>query len=43
MNAKKNILDAVGTTPLVRLNKVVPAGRAEVLVKCEYMNTTGSI
>lgn len=38
-----NILDAVGHTPLVRLNKVVPAGAAEVWVKCEYMNPTGSI
>jgi cystathionine beta-synthase len=39
----KDILDAVGHTPLVRLNKVVPPGCAEVLVKCEYMNPTGSI
>ena len=38
-----NILDAVGHTPLVKLNKVVPAGAAEVWVKCEYMNPTGSI
>jgi cystathionine beta-synthase len=38
-----NILDAVGHTPLVRLNKVVPPGAAEVWVKCEYMNPTGSI
>lgn len=37
------ILDAVGRTPLVRLNKVVPPGSAAVLVKCEYMNPTGSI
>ncbi|MBS0186638.1 MAG: cysteine synthase family protein, partial [Planctomycetes bacterium] len=38
-----NILDAVGNTPLVRLNKVVPPNSATVLVKCEYMNPTGSI
>jgi cystathionine beta-synthase len=38
-----NILQAVGNTPLVRLNKVVPPGCAEVLVKCEFMNPTGSI
>lgn len=39
-----SILDAVGRTPLVRLNKVVdPAKDAAVLVKCEYMNPTGSI
>ncbi len=39
----KDILEAVGHTPLVRLNKVVPPGCADVLVKCEYMNPTGSI
>ncbi|MCC6229003.1 MAG: pyridoxal-phosphate dependent enzyme, partial [Phycisphaerales bacterium] len=38
-----SILNAVGNTPLVKLNKVVPAGAATVLVKCEYMNPTGSI
>jgi cystathionine beta-synthase len=38
-----DILAAVGNTPLVRLNKVVPPGSATVLVKCEYMNPTGSI
>ena len=38
-----NILDAVGSTPLVRLNKVVGPDSATVLVKCEYMNPTGSI
>lgn len=43
MGEYKSILEAVGRTPLVRLNKVVPAGSAEVLVKCEYMNPTGSI
>lgn len=43
MDFKNNILEAVGNTPLVRLNKVVPPGSATVLVKCEYMNPTGSI
>lgn len=38
-----SILDAVGNTPLVKLNKVVDASCATVLVKCEYMNPTGSI
>lgn len=40
---KPDILAAVGNTPLVRLNKVVPPDAATVLVKCEYMNPTGSI
>lgn len=43
MKVKKSILEAIGGTPLVRLNKVVPAGAAEVLVKCEYLNPAGSI
>jgi cystathionine beta-synthase len=38
-----DILAAVGKTPMVRLNKVVGPGDAAVLVKCEYMNPTGSI
>lgn len=37
-----SILQAIGGTPLVRLNRVVPAGSAEVLVKLEYYNPTGS-
>jgi cystathionine beta-synthase len=43
VNVKNTILDAVGNTPLVRLNKVVEPGMATILVKCEYMNPTGSI
>lgn len=43
MDIKDNILDAIGQTPLVRLNKVVPEGAATILAKCEYMNPTGSI
>ncbi len=39
----KNILAAIGSTPLVKLNKVVPKNSATVLVKCEYMNPTGSV
>jgi cysteine synthase A len=38
-----NILDAIGNTSLVRLNKVVPAGSADILVKLEWENPTGSM
>jgi cysteine synthase len=38
----RGVLDAIGDTPLVRLRKVVPAGSADVLVKLEYFNPTGS-
>lgn len=37
-----SVLNAVGNTPLVRLNKVVPANSASVLVKLEYFSPTGS-
>jgi cysteine synthase len=35
-------LDAIGNTPLVSLQRVVPAGSADVLLKLEYYNPTGS-
>ena len=38
-----NILEAVGHTPMVRLNRMVPADCAEVLVKFEGLNVGGSI
>src|SRR5262245_61448253 len=37
-----SILEAIGDTPVVRLRKLVPEGSAEVLVKLEYYNPTGS-
>ncbi len=38
-----NILEAVGNTPMIRLNKIVPAGCADILVKFEGLNIGGSI
>ena len=40
--ASRSALEAIGGTPLVRLERVVPAGSADVLVKLEYFNPTGS-
>lgn len=37
------VLDLVGGTPMVRLNRVVPSGSAEVLGKVESMNPAGSV
>jgi cysteine synthase len=37
-----SILHAIGNTPVVRLSKVVPPNCADVLVKLEYYNPTGS-
>lgn len=41
--AKANILEAVGGTPIVKLNKVGSHTKAEIYVKCEYMNPGGSM
>jgi cysteine synthase A len=38
-----DILDAIGNTSLVRLRRVVPPGSANVLVKLEWENPSGSI
>jgi cysteine synthase A len=38
-----DILQAIGDTSMVRLRKVVPPGGAEVLVKLEWENPTGSM
>ena len=37
-----SVLSAIGNTPLVRLRRVVPAAAADVLVKLEAANPTGS-
>ena len=36
------VLQAIGRTPLVRLRAVVPQGAADVVVKLEFYNPTGS-
>ena len=36
------MLNAIGNTPLVRLSRIVPQGAADVWVKVEYYNPTGS-
>jgi cysteine synthase A len=38
-----SVLDLVGGTPLVRLNRLVPEGGAEILAKLESANPTGSV
>ena len=39
----QNILDAIGNTPLVQLNHIVPENAARILVKYEGLNVGGSI
>jgi cysteine synthase A len=38
----ESVLHAIGRTPLMRLRAVVPSGAADVLVKLEFYNPTGS-
>ena len=43
MNIDRNILGAIGNTSLVQLRNVVPSGCANVFVKLEWENPTGSM
>jgi len=38
-----NIMEAIGSTPLVRLNKVGKSTGCEILAKCEFLNAGGSV
>jgi cysteine synthase A len=37
-----SVLHAIGNTPVIRLHRVVPSGSADVVVKLEAINPTGS-
>jgi len=39
----KNILEAIGRTPLVRLNRLGRGFKAETYAKCDYLNPGGSV
>jgi cysteine synthase A len=39
----ESIVNAIGSTPLVELRRVVPAGSARVVAKLEWANPTGSM
>ncbi|TGV27317.1 cysteine synthase A [Mesorhizobium sp. M00.F.Ca.ET.186.01.1.1] len=43
MNVYQNITELIGNTPCVRLNRMVPEGAAEVWVKLEKFNPSGSV
>lgn len=42
MDSRRSVLDAVGNTPLVLLNKITRGLSSQVFVKLEYYNPTGS-
>jgi len=35
--------EAVGDTPMIRINRLIPAGHAEVFAKCEFFNPLNSV
>jgi cystathionine beta-synthase len=41
--ARSNILEAIGSTPIVKLQKVAKHVVADIYVKCEYLNPAGSM
>jgi cysteine synthase len=43
MNVSENVLELVGNTPLVRLNRIAKGRAGTVLVKMESMNPLGSV
>ncbi len=43
MEYKDSILECIGDTPLVKLNRITEPNSATILVKCEFMNPSGSI
>lgn len=43
MDVFRNIIEMIGQTPIVRLQRVVPPGAAEVYVKLERFNPSGSV
>lgn len=42
-NMENSLLDAVGNTPMIALQKIVPSGSARVVAKLEWANPTGSM
>src|SRR5436190_10820900 len=38
-----DIIDTIGGTPLVRINRIIPPGGAIVLAKCEFFNPLSSV
>jgi cysteine synthase A len=38
-----DITEVIGGTPLIRINRLIPAGQATVLAKCEFFNPLSSV
>ncbi|MCJ7772854.1 MAG: cysteine synthase A [Desulfobacterales bacterium] len=43
MNVKSNIIDTIGKTPLVKLNRIAEGLNADIFAKLEFFNPLGSV
>ena len=43
MDIRNSILECIGNTPMVRLNRVAKGVSANIMVKCEFLNPSGSM
>ncbi len=43
MNVHESILECIGNTPMVRLNRITKDVSANIMVKCEFLNPSGSM
>jgi cysteine synthase A len=43
MDIKKSVIDAIGNTPLIRLNRISDVTGCEILGKAEFMNPGQSV
>jgi cysteine synthase A len=43
MKIANNIIDLIGNTPIVKLNRIVPKDAADIYLKLEYFNPTRSV
>ena len=38
-----NAVEAIGASPMIRINRLIPQGQAEVFAKCEFFNPLNSV
>ena len=43
MDIHESILECIGNTPMVRLNRITKDVSANIMVKCEFLNPSGSM
>ena len=43
MKVVSSVLDLIGNTPMVKLNRVTSEGLTDVYVKCEKINPSGNL